>query len=525
MSLARQAKAAAVYARGLPAVDARTMLHALLLLGICSLPLLLYLPFLHEPFLRDEGFYAAVAQRTLEGDIPYRDAFDNKPPLIFAWYALSFLLFGENVWAPRLLVALLLCGTTALVYVQGRLLFGRSAAYVAAGAFALSMGIAELQTNANTEYFLLLPMTGALVAFTMGRRTGSAGWYALSGFLGGLAIMTKQVAAFNFLLLAGLPLLWTVQEKGRAQLTVARTWLSALAQGAGCFAAVALVCAPFVATGTFGDLVDGAVFYAAGYSENLSYGTRLLALLRGAVFLAFVAGPWLALTALGVTQLAQRESGERRHLLPAWMAASALGIFVTGRFYDHYFVQLLPGMALLAAPAAAFLFDRGRRLTTRTAAWAWLAPLVLLALAFSAHIYLQPTPEARHETKFAGNGVGVWENDSEALGDWLAARTDEDDYIYNLGFQSELYFYADRRSPTRHLFDHPFAVDRKYEEEAIRDLEAHPPAYIVDTAVYEPDTVAANYYSQPIKDWIAAHYDRFGKLYYADIYRLKESYR
>ena len=63
-------------------------------------PLLLYIPFLTEPFEKDEGFYAAVAQLILRGDLPYRDAFDNKPPVVFGWYAISFALFGEHVWAP-----------------------------------------------------------------------------------------------------------------------------------------------------------------------------------------------------------------------------------------------------------------------------------------------------------------------------------------------------------------------------------------------------------------------------------------
>jgi hypothetical protein len=56
----------------------------LALAGICVLPIVFYAPFFNEPFMRDEGFYAAVAQIIKHGGIPYRDAFDNKPPMIFA---------------------------------------------------------------------------------------------------------------------------------------------------------------------------------------------------------------------------------------------------------------------------------------------------------------------------------------------------------------------------------------------------------------------------------------------------------
>ncbi len=106
------------------------------LAAVCALPILLYLPLLHEPLARDEGFYAAVGQRILHGDLPYRDAFDNKPPIVFGWYALSFLIFGEQVWAPRLVAAVLVSLTTLLVYVQGRLLFSGREALLAALAFS-----------------------------------------------------------------------------------------------------------------------------------------------------------------------------------------------------------------------------------------------------------------------------------------------------------------------------------------------------------------------------------------------------
>src|SRR3989442_11904289 len=123
-------------------------------IAIALIPVLLYLPFLNEPFDRDEGFYAAVGQLILDGDLPYRHAFDNHPPVIFGWFAISFALFGEHLWAPRLLVSLLLSVTTVLVYVQARVLFSGREALIAAFAFASSIGISRFHTNANTEYFI-----------------------------------------------------------------------------------------------------------------------------------------------------------------------------------------------------------------------------------------------------------------------------------------------------------------------------------------------------------------------------------
>ena len=112
MSVAGDARRLLLGVPARPAEGSHSLGRIALVAAICAIPVALYIPFLTEPLFRDEGFYAAVAQQLLDGGIPYRDAFDNKPPLVFVWYALSFAMFGENVWAPRLLVSLLLAATT-----------------------------------------------------------------------------------------------------------------------------------------------------------------------------------------------------------------------------------------------------------------------------------------------------------------------------------------------------------------------------------------------------------------------------
>src|SRR3954469_10691249 len=105
---------------------------------IVLLPIALYAPFFTEPFEGDEGVYATIAQHMLHGALPYRDFFDHKPPLIYGWYGVSFLLFGENVLAPRIIASLAWSATTLLVFVEGQMIFGRRQAYIAASVFAAS---------------------------------------------------------------------------------------------------------------------------------------------------------------------------------------------------------------------------------------------------------------------------------------------------------------------------------------------------------------------------------------------------
>src|SRR5688572_22013703 len=57
---------------------------------------------------RDQGIYAVVARSILEGGMPYRDAWDFKPPGIFVLYAIARALFGANDWGIRVLECLFL---------------------------------------------------------------------------------------------------------------------------------------------------------------------------------------------------------------------------------------------------------------------------------------------------------------------------------------------------------------------------------------------------------------------------------
>ena len=197
--------------RDATAFDALTRLRAFVtrlatpfaLGAIAAIPVLLTLPFMHEPFDRDEGAYATIAQGLTHGLLPYRDLFDHKPPGIYGWYALSFGAFGDNVVAPRLMGALVLAAITLLLFRACSMLYGKRAGWLGTFVFALSTGVALINPAMNTEPFTLLPMVAALVAFLESRRRAPLRWCFVAGVFGGLAVMTKPVAVLNIGALAG----------------------------------------------------------------------------------------------------------------------------------------------------------------------------------------------------------------------------------------------------------------------------------------------------------------------------------
>src|SRR5262249_27226757 len=89
------------------------------------------LPSLAQPMGAAQGLYASVGERILAGDVPYRDAWDQKPPAVHFTYALLRVFWKSDavVAAADLVVA----GAVGwLLFVLGNALAGRPAGTLSA---------------------------------------------------------------------------------------------------------------------------------------------------------------------------------------------------------------------------------------------------------------------------------------------------------------------------------------------------------------------------------------------------------
>lgn len=494
----------------------RSLIETLPLVVICLLPVVLYLPFLRAPFERDEGVYATIAQGLLGGQVPYRDLFDNKPPLVYGWYAFSFLLFGETVVAPRIVASVLLSFTTLSLFGQARMMFPRGVAYAAAAMFAVSTGLPWVALHANTEAYMLLPLMASLLAFTIGMRRDNLRWFLLAGALGGLAMLTKQVAVWNLVALAIAGSVWRWRGCGSGwQSVFPALWLLT---GAGVVTAV--VALPFVAVGALDDLLYANFIYNWLYVGALSVGQRLFQM--GAFLLLFfgVAAP-LVVGALAGLWLAWRRRGTVAHyLLFLWALASIAGVASGGQFFPHYFMQLLPVMAILTA---VVIYERfgGQEMrligkSTPTVA----ALLVAISLATNGILYVVPK-QAEQQVYEPIYYQEEWESESRALAAYIEARTGPEDTIFNFGRESQIYFYADRRPAVRYFYDWAYLYDNATLPRTMEALRQAKPVYIIDST--QPPLFKSEPQPLPLKELLAEDYQYVGRIYFADVYRLKSA--
>jgi 4-amino-4-deoxy-L-arabinose transferase-like glycosyltransferase len=444
---------------------------------------LLRLPALTHPGpIDDEGVYAAVANVLVDGGLPYRDAVERKPPVLFWVYQACFSAAGKSAWpALHALGVLWILGTMLALHLLVRSLFEPRTGRWAALLYSIFMTWGTWKCLAfNGELMMNLPLAWAAVLVLAPRGEGRwHHWLASfgAGALLGAAVLTKQPAGITIVPL-GLYLLLHPSRSLGARLAHS----TLLAAGfAGFIGVVAL------RLWTWGVFAD-AVYWAVG-DHDIPHGPTSMIFWKLALersLLWFVGGALglVGLVALSIRSRA-RAPGLWRGREPEFWAitgavgAAAIGAAWSGRFYPHYFLQVVPWLCALAAPACSHLMAQHARARRTT-----------LAVVFAhAVIYF-----AINAISFAGM------HKPSQLAAWIRSASAAQDKILVWGQSAAVYTLAGRSPSTRYIttfpltgyiFGSPLTRDRGYDtsqrilpgawETLQQELCARPPALIIDT--------------------------------------------
>jgi hypothetical protein len=437
------------------------------------------------PLERDEGEYAYIADRWLAGDVPYRDAFDQKPPGVFLAYAALFAIGLRSVAAIHWLGHVFVLGSAGFVYLLGRRLFSPVAGAAAAiASIVLVMDVSVLGNAANTEVFAILPLTAGMYLALRMRSEPSLRDAVLLGLTGGLAMLFKQVALpvvlFQFIVAVWRP----GEQKGASVVPHATAMFGGLAAVLGATGIYFAVC------GAWRPFVDCVWGHNVAYSSRVSldfYGFMFFRIARGIVLSQW---PLLGVAAFGVWQAATRRDAALR--LPLWWWLSSLAaVSVGGYFRHHYFILLLPATALVAGYG---LVSLARMVEPKRREWQGRVAIVLsvLAAAWPVHLhrsyFFASSPEAACRMLYGPNPFA----ESIELAAMIRENSTPDDRVFVFGSEPQLLFYANRRSASRYIYMYPlFGGSPDAEErhkEVIAELDRHKPKFIV--MVHVPQSFA-----------------------------------
>ncbi len=314
----------------------------------------------------------------------------------------------------------------------------------------------------NTELFMMLPLT-ASVLLMLRRR------WAWSGVLLVAAGAFRQVAAVNVLLaLAGI--FWLEPAGNR--------WRAALWFAGGVGAALVAGSLALLGTGSLPGFWRWTVGSLYGYASTSWIPAFVWMRARDSLlpFLATMAVLWIAAIAFATRW---RDLERKDRIVVVWLAVAMVGSVAAGHLSWHYFIQAMGPLAL----AAARFFDTFtvRRLAKVAAALGIAMPAVAwwafdLGADPLTYDFSPPVPQHQavaayvHDHASASERVFVW-------GNWPALYI-ESDRLMASRFPGFLRGFARGSGLPPNNWD----TTANVWPELQADLDAHPPALIVDTA-------------------------------------------
>ncbi len=426
----------------------------------------------------DECDFALFGRMVQAGAVPYRGVADIKPPLTYlAYHAAELLAGGPSFAAVHLLGVACILATALLLRAAARAWTGDERAGWAAAWLSVLAIVCESPAS-TAEILMNVPVAAALLAATLAVQRRAPLLDLACGVALGLASLVKQQAGIA-LVAPGLAALLPASVSGRSGLRVRFGRAALLGLG------FALPWAAAVAIAARGDL---GAFWEWVLARNLHQvsGARGLSAWRALGSITLCLGACGLVWALAIRRLL-RTRDEIGLLLGMLAALTWIPVSIGGRFYEHYFLQFAPPLALLGAPELVRLLERWGELgRARRAAVAVLAAVPFLASVGYATARV-----------LSGDFPGQ-ERTARAIASWLTRHTRPDDRVFLWGDYSVVYCLADRLPGTRYMRTAPHVGDfdplqlppgvgaghRSERDIALTldDLRANQPAVVVDTS-------------------------------------------
>ncbi|MDA9564131.1 glycosyltransferase family 39 protein [Flavobacteriales bacterium] len=461
-----------------------------LLFGVMMLVVVVIrMNFLSIPFERDEGTYTYFGQLILDGKIPYVDFYEMKLPGIYYCYALIIALFGatlEGAHTGFLIVNLL---TIFFMFRAGALWFSKIVGLVIATAFAiLAMNPHVSGFTTQSEHLVAFFVAAALLILLKGLEKESYKYYFFSGVLFAGSVLIKQNGVF-FALFGGLAV------TGHYLLNKKWDWKNMFSSGVvyslGVLAPILFVVVIISVQGAFEEFIYWIYEHPKAYVGGIDWdpqGKQLFNVAWSNIsrnhYLLFV------LAMVGAVAISfSKMSWHKKGMVWTFGLLSFLAITPGLRFYGHYWIYFMPGVAVLIGAAVFSTEEILRRYMKQRLAKYVALSIFLLVLGHHLHKINNDTviknyysrPDAMNVLrKVYGQNPFP---ESKIVGDWIKNNSEEGDQIAILGSEPQIFFYADRRGVSKHNYCGYLVKNTphhaEWQQEYIADVEAAMPKFLV----------------------------------------------
>ncbi|NNG17714.1 MAG: hypothetical protein HKM89_14660 [Gemmatimonadales bacterium] len=419
--------------------------------GFAALCVLVRLPFWFPSVIDwDESTFILMGQEILDGRLPYVELFENKPPLVFAAFAL-FLAVHSSIMAVRIGGAICVLMAAYLTYRIGTLLHTRKTGVIA-GLLSIVFvsGVTTSGQATMSETIALVPLLGATALLLVPRSKRTS---FLLGCLLAVAALVRTNLAYVVLAVSALIVYRLYRERSESALGETLTF------GLGALLPPGIVAALYASQGHLDTL------FSATVAASLNYSTQQNPLTTFAF--QVVENPLIVIIFLvGIVPLYKRwgsVAGQKRPMV-VWFSivalATGLSIVMSGVSRRHYLIQLIPFLTIpVAVSILTGVSARHRRLTTL---------VVLLGLTFPAwkvvRQYGRAITRARQDRLFDDRGYRIAR--------FLRQANPNREPVYLM--TDHIAYWLTGTRPPRKIVTHPSNLSRRYLIEAVVGPSATP---------------------------------------------------
>ncbi len=428
---------------------------------------------------RDYGIFSYIGQQITLGKLPYKDAWDHKPPAIFYLDALGLWLahgFRWGIWGMEFFAVLL---STWFSYYLLKKNWGILPALFGTAIWIYGLYITLEGGNRTEEFPLPLHFLAILIFLSLIKDPQNYFYGFALGLTFSISFLFRaNNAMVETAAIATLLLIWLFQRQFKTIL------MQIIFIGMGVLLPILVTCAYFWSRGILKEMFDGSITYNLLYSgTKLSNEPILMAAIRNLGLLT-----WIGILGYLVVifyLLKQWRAGEQLSALLLFLLIGCpIAMAVTDpaqRTYPHYFINWLPYLALLTG---LIVYSIQKLLRLDHVIKAVAEPVYLIvALIIALAVFGFSGLAVKNKEAFVNliRRTPVERNSVVSVYARENTRPDEQVLFWG-GFPGEN-FMAHRSSPSAYI-TYPLLLNtrlsKEYSDQFLSDLTHHPPVLIVD---------------------------------------------
>jgi len=409
------------------------------------------------PFERDEGGYAYVAHFLSKGLVPYKDSFDQKPPLIYLIYYISDLIGYRMLWVPRAIAAVFALTASFMLYFIGKKEFSPNAGKKAMWFFLAFLTIPAITPySANTEIFMLTPLVGAFLIYIYWKNKKSYWpWYWFS-VLSSLAIMFKPICIPTIAYIFTIWFFSSVPDKNKLS-SIFKKFLISIA---GFLTVLLPILLWLSITNSLKKFFEIVVLYNFSYSKISNINLVIILL--------------ILITAISAFKYIKLKGKSLFWFYSGILASSFLFIYQSPIF--HYYLLTIPFISLAIAYSLEKLSSFSKSSLFNSAIF--LVGLLMIVLPNAKSIFA--SKEQLVTLTYDKSNPFL---ESVIVGEELNKHSSPNDLVLMAGHEPQVLYYADRKSASRFIYLYtlliPSTKRAEYENKYINDIENKNPKFVI----------------------------------------------